>query len=68
MNRSVALRFLRREQLEQRLLSPVADEELRALGVAAAALDALERKRPNIAKRIADIRNARNPRARDLDV
>jgi len=54
--------------LEQRLLSPVGDEELRAMGVAAAALGALERKRPNIAKRTSDIRTGKNPRARDLDV
>ena len=57
-----------RAAFEQRLLSPVGDEELRAMGVAAAALDALERKRPDIAKRISDIRNAKNPRARDMDV
>ena len=57
-----------RAAFEQRLLSPVGDEELRAMGVAAAALDALERKRPDIAKRISDIRHANNPRARDLDV
>jgi hypothetical protein len=57
-----------RAAFEQRLLSPVGDEELRAMGVAAAALDALERKRPDIAKRISDIRNARNPRASDMDV
>ena len=57
-----------RSAFEQRLLSPVGDEELRAMGVAAAALDALERKRPDIAKRISDIRNAKNPRARDMDV
>jgi hypothetical protein len=36
--------------------------------VAAAALDALERKRPNIAKRVSDIRTGRNPRARDLEI
>jgi hypothetical protein len=57
-----------RAAIEQRLLSPVGDEELRALGVAAAALQALEAKRPNIAQRISDIRNAKNPRARDLDI
>ena len=57
-----------RAAFEQRLLSPVGDEELRAMGVAAAALDALERRRPDIAKRISDIRNAKNPRARDLDL
>ena len=57
-----------RAAFEQRLLSPVGDEELRAMGVAAAALDALERKRLDIAKRISDIRNAKNPRARDMDV
>jgi hypothetical protein len=43
------------------------DEELRAIGVAAAALDALERKRPNIAGPISDLRTRKNPRARDLD-
>jgi predicted aminopeptidase len=57
-----------RAALEQRLLSPVDDDELRAMGVAAAALDALERNRPSIAKRISQIRTGRNPRARDLDV
>jgi hypothetical protein len=57
-----------RAAIEQRLPSPVGDEELRALGVAAAALQALEAKRPNIAQRISDIRNAKNPRARDLDI
>ena len=57
-----------RAAFEQRLLSPVGDEELRAMGVAAAALDALERKRPDIAKRISDIRNGKNPSARDLDI
>jgi hypothetical protein len=49
-------------------LSFVEDEELRALGVAAIVLDALERKRPNVAKRISDIRTGRDPRARDLDI
>ena len=57
-----------RAAFEQRLLSPVSDEELRAMGVAAAALDALERKRPNIARRISDIRTGKNPRACDLDI
>ena len=57
-----------RAAFEQRLLSPVDDEELRAMGLAAAALDALERKRPDIAKRISDIRTGGNPRARDLDI
>jgi hypothetical protein len=38
------------------------------MGVAAIVLDALERKRPNIAKRISDIRHGKNSRARDLDV
>jgi hypothetical protein len=57
-----------RAAFEQRLLSPVDDEELRAMGVAAAALDALERERPDIAKRISAIRAGKNPRARDLDI
>jgi hypothetical protein len=57
-----------RAAFEQRLLSPVGDEELGALGIAAAALDALERKGPNIAQRISDIRNAGNSRASDMDV
>jgi hypothetical protein len=34
----------------------------------AAALDALERKRPSIAKHISEIRTGRNPRARDLEI
>jgi hypothetical protein len=45
-----------RSAFEQRLLSTVGDEELRAISVAAAELDALERKHPNIARRIADVR------------
>jgi hypothetical protein len=57
-----------RAALEQRLLSPVGDEELGAMGVAAAALDAFERKRPSIAQRISEIRIGGNPRARDLDI
>jgi hypothetical protein len=57
-----------RAAFEQRLLSPVGDEEFRAMGVAAIVLDALERKRPNLAKRISDIRTGRDPRARDLDI
>jgi hypothetical protein len=57
-----------RAAFEQRLLSPVGDDELRAMGVAAAALEALEAKRPDIAQRILDIRNAKNPRARDLEI
>ena len=57
-----------RAAFEQRLLSPVDDEELRAMGVAAAALDALERNRPSIAKRISEICAGKNPSARDLDV
>jgi hypothetical protein len=56
-----------RSAFEQRLLSAVGDEELRALGVAAVALDTLERKHPNIARRISDIRRG-NPCARDLDI
>jgi hypothetical protein len=48
-----------RAAFEQRLLSYVSDEELRAMGVAAAALDALERKCPKIAKRISDIRSGK---------
>jgi hypothetical protein len=46
----------------------VGDEELRAMGAAAAALDAFERKHPSIAKRICEIRTGGNPRARDLDI
>jgi hypothetical protein len=57
-----------RAAFEQRLLSPVGDEELRAIGVAAAALDALERKCPNLARHISDIRPEKNTRARDLDI
>jgi hypothetical protein len=57
-----------RATFEQRLLSPVGDEELRALGVAAIVLDAPERKRPNIAKRISDVRMGSNPRTRVLDI
>jgi len=57
-----------RAAFEQRLLSPVGDEELRAMGVAAAALDALERKRPTVAKRVPEIRGGKNPGARDLDI
>jgi hypothetical protein len=57
-----------RAAFEQRLLSPVGDEEFRAMGVAAIVLDALEQKRPNLAKRISDIRTGRDPRARDLDI
>ena len=57
-----------RAAFEQPLLSPVGDEELRAIGVAAAALVALEQKRPNITKRVSDVRTGGNPRARDLDV
>jgi predicted aminopeptidase len=56
-----------RSALEQRFLSPIDDEELRAMAVAAVALDALQRKRPNLARRISDIRTG-NPRARDLDI
>jgi len=56
-----------RAAFEQRLLSPVGGEELRAMGVAAAALDSLERKRPDIAKRISDIRMGESPHSRDLD-
>jgi hypothetical protein len=56
-----------RSAFEQRLLSSIDDEEQRAMGVAAAELDALERKHPNIARRISDIRNG-NPHARDLDI
>ena len=55
-----------RAAFEQRLLSPVDDEALRAMNVAAAALDALERKSPSIA--IPEIRTGGNPRARDLDI
>ena len=57
-----------RSALEQRFLSPIDDEELRAMGVAAVALDALQRKRPNIARRISDIRTDTNPLARDLEI
>ena len=57
-----------RSALEQRFLSPIDDEELRAMGVAAVALDALQRKRPNLARRISDIRTGKNPLARDLDI
>ncbi len=57
-----------RAAFEQRLLSPVDDEELRAMNVAAIVLDGFERKRPSIAKRISEIRSGTNPRARDLDV
>lgn len=57
-----------RAAFEQRLLSPVGEEELRAMGVAAAAIEALELKRPSIAKRISVIRTCKNPHARDLDV
>jgi hypothetical protein len=39
--------FEARAAFEQRLLSPVGAEELRAMAVATAALDALESKRPN---------------------
>jgi hypothetical protein len=55
-----------RSALEQRFLSPIDDEELHAMDIAAAALDALdalERKRPNIARRISEIRTG-NPRSR----
>jgi len=45
-----------RSAFEQRLLSPVDDEELRAMGIAAAALDAFERKGRN-AKHIPAIRS-----------
>jgi hypothetical protein len=38
------------------------------MGVAAAALDALGCQHPNVARRISDIRNGNDPRARDLDV
>ena len=61
-------RFLTREAFEQPLLSPVGDEELRAIGVAAATLVALEQKRPSLAKRVSDVRTGGNPRARDLDI
>jgi predicted aminopeptidase len=57
-----------RAALEQRYLSPINDEELRAMSVAAVALDALERKRPDIARRISDIHSGTNPHARDLDI
>ena len=57
-----------RAAFEQRLLSPVGDEELRAMGVAAIVLDALERKRPSIAKRISEIWTGKNPCVRDLDI
>jgi hypothetical protein len=57
-----------RAAFEQRLLSPVGAEELRAMEVAAAGLDALERRRPNTARRVSDIRSGRSSRARDLDI
>ena len=57
-----------RSALEQRFLSPIDDEELRAMGVAAVALEALQRKRSNIARRISEIRTGKNPLARDLDI
>jgi hypothetical protein len=57
-----------RAAFEQRLLSPVGDEELRAMGVAAIVLDALERKRPSIAKRSSEIWTGKNPCVRDLDI
>jgi hypothetical protein len=60
---------------EQRLLSPVGDKELRALGIAAVALDALERKRLKPARRISAIRevrasrgSARPPARRNQDI
>ncbi len=56
-----------RSAFEQRLLSTVDNDELRALRVAAAELDALERKHPNIARRVSDIRSG-DPRARDFDI
>lgn len=56
-----------RPAFEQRLLSPMCDEELSAMCVAAAALEVLERKPSNIARYISDIRRG-NPRARDLDI
>jgi len=57
-----------RAAFEQRLLSPVGAEELRAMEVAAAALDALEWRPRNTARRTSDIRSGRNPRPRDLDI
>jgi hypothetical protein len=57
-----------RAAFEQRLLSSVDDEELRAMNVAAIVLAGLERKRPHIARRISEIRTGRNPHARDLDI
>ena len=57
-----------RAAFEQGLLSPVGDEELRAMGIAATVLDSLGLECSNTARRISDIRNDKNPRARDLDI
>ena len=57
-----------RAAFEQRLLSPIDDEELRAMNLAAIVLDALERKRPNTPMGISDVSTGESPRARDLDV
>jgi hypothetical protein len=54
-----------RSALEQRFLAPIDDEELRAMGVAAVALDAIERKRPRL---ISNIRAGKNIRDRDLKI
>jgi hypothetical protein len=56
-----------RAAFEQRLLSPVGDDELRAMGVAATVLDALERERMETAskirnKRASSRRGNRGPR------
>jgi hypothetical protein len=59
-----------RAAFEQRLLSTVDDEELRAMGVAALALEALEQKRRAVkgrAQRISSIRRG-NPSAPDVDI
>jgi hypothetical protein len=56
-----------RSAFEQRLLSPIHDEELRAMSVAASVLDMMERKGAKAARRFCNIRlpNRKNPRARN---
>jgi hypothetical protein len=57
--------------LEQRLLSPVGDEELRAMGAAVATLDLLEGQPRDVTAHISESRSERdrkNLRRRDLNV
>jgi len=66
--RSGAFRYWRREQPLNNDFKSGRDEELRATGIAATVLDSLELECSNTARRISDIRNDKNPRARDLDI